>query len=154
MSRFQLILGLSLVCLVSGCGKKETGPANKPTVKVKGTITVNGQAPPWKIQLQAIPDGPPDPKNPTASFAETNEDGSFSFSTYALGDGVPEGSYSLLAKSQTVVIAFANGIEAPDKLAGKYDTAKESPKKFDVSGSGEDEIDLGTIDLKSNAKKK
>jgi hypothetical protein len=156
MNRLGTLVTLGLICLVSGCSKTEEGPPPKKTVKVIGTITVNGAAPPWKVQLEARPEAGMDEKQPTGSFAETSEDGSFEFSTYVLGDGIPEGSYLLLAKSRISASVFMQGNEPPDKLGGKYETVKGSPKKFEVKSTGDDTtpIDLGTIDLKANVKKK
>lgn len=154
MNRLGTLVTLGLLCLVSGCNKAEEGTPQKKTVKVSGKVTVNGEAPPWKIQLRAVPEAGMDEKQPTNTSAETNDDGSFEFSTYVLGDGAPEGSYVVLAVSQVVVSAFMRGDEPPDKLGGKYDTAKESPKKFEVPADSIEPIDLGTIDLKGNVKKK
>lgn len=144
---------LSLVCLATGCSKVEQ-PFTKSTIKVKGQITINGAAPAdLKIQLEARPTGGADTEHPSVSFAETAEDGTFEFSTYAPADGVPEGKYVILAKSQSMSSAMSNGVEGADKLGGKYDKVEESPKNFEAT-AGSEPIDLGTIDLKATLKKK
>ena len=151
MNRIGILL--SLVCLATGCSKTEQS-FTKSTIKVKGQITINGAAPAdLKIQLEARPTGGADTEHPSVSFAETAEDGTFEFSTYAPADGVPEGSYALLAKSQTLSSMMSNGVESPDLLGGKFDKVEKSPKTFEAK-AGSEPIDLGKIDLKATLKKK
>jgi len=85
-------------------------------------------------------------------MAETQEDGSFEFSTYSSGDGVPAGSYAVIAKSQVATTLIMGGNEPPDKLGRKYDTVAKSPHKFEVK-EGDEPVDLGTIDLVGSKKK-
>jgi len=140
-----------LLCVSFGCSKAET-PFSKSTIKVTGVITINGDPPEESIQLESVPDSGRDAEHPTVSTAETKEDGSFEFTTYQTGDGVPPGNYSITAKCvpfNMMTRERAGG----DKLGGQYDEVKESPKKFEAE-EGESTIDLGTIDLQVTLKKK
>lgn len=146
---------LLLLCGVStlfGCGGSAEQPFTKTTIRVTGTITVNGKQPEWPVQLEARAASESDPDHPSASNALTDESGSFEFSTYAPGDGVPEGKYYLLAKSREMNLLTREN-DGPDKLGGKYDSITKAAHEFDVT-AGSEPIDLGLIDLKASATKK
>ncbi len=149
MDRFVIWFGCGLLCTAVGCSKAEK-PFTKSTVKVKGTITVDGQPPETPIQLEFRSEQIPDPDHPSSSTASTGTDGSFEVSTYDTGDGVPEGKYALVA-TWMKFDALSNQFKEPDKLGGKYDAINESPKHFEVK-PGDEPIDLGTIDLKGAKK--
>jgi hypothetical protein len=151
MTRFGFVATLCAFGLVLGCGDKVEEPFMKPTVKVKGKITINGAEPGSPVQVVARSTQVDDEKHPTASTAETLPDGTFEISTYNSGDGVPEGKYVLVATWQELNL-FTKEL-GPDKLKGKYDAMNESPKEFEAKAGGEP-IDLGTIELKAPGAKK
>jgi len=151
MIRLKFVVTACSFALMLGCGSKVEQPFMKPTIKVKGKITVNGAEPGSPIQLVARSKQVDDEKHPTSSTAETLPDGSFEISTYNAGDGVPEGNYVLVATWQELNL-FTKEL-GPDKLKGKYDAMNETPKEFEAK-AGSEPIDLGTIDLKAPAAKK
>ncbi len=152
MRNLGRLIGCGLLCLVAGCGAKSEKPFTKATIKVSGIITVDGSPPETPIQLECRSELVSDAEHPSVSSATTSEDGSFEISTYAPGDGVPEGSYSLVATCLKFD-ALSNQFKEPDLLRGKYDAIEESPKTFEVA-AGDEPLDLGTIDLKGSGKKK
>jgi hypothetical protein len=100
----SLVVGLSQ----AGCGRSETldqrmvriaqatGQQRVPTAKFAGKVTVDGQPPPTGTRVILF-----DPKvSPSISHpvlhAQCAADGSFEFTTYTPGDGVPLGKYVVL----------------------------------------------------------
>lgn len=145
-------LGLCLLLLSAGCGKKAVETTNKPLVKVRGVVTVDGQVPEWPILLTFVNTSGMDSASPTASSAKTDENGSFDAGTYEMADGVPAGSYAVTATAIEYNALLRRPV-GPDFLGGKYDKPQKSPKKFEVK-DGDQPIDLGTIDLVGSKKKK
>ncbi len=142
-----LSVGLLCVCwgLISCSSSK--GPLIKdkvPLTHVKGKILVDGQ-PTAGVIVRYYPDGP---------IAETRQkyllnfqamtflDGSFKFQTYALGDGVPAGEYSLVF----TLLEQKNSGEF-ERLAEEFTDRKNPFKKIKVEPGAD--LDLGLIELKS-----
>ena len=149
MLRIGRLIGCGRLSLSIGCSRAEK-PFTKSTIKVKGMVTVNGEAPKTPVQLDCMPEHPVDLEHPSASTAVTGDNGSFEISTYTPGDGVPDGEYALTATWIETNVMLSSS-DTPDKLRGKYDSIKESPKKF-IARIGDEPIDLGTIELTTKKK--
>ena len=139
---------LLLFCVLwtCGCGSKE--PAGGPrveTVPVTGIVKVDGQ-PAAMVKVAAIHSrNLASPVELTPS-AITSADGAFELSTYETGDGVPPGDYQV-----TFVwgeINIINGQYGGDKFQGRYAIPEHSAILLTI-GSGDDPVDLGTIELTS-----
>jgi hypothetical protein len=134
---------LAALCLCS-CGAKQDAN-RKPTFPVTGQLLVDGN-PAEDVQITCHAVGGVDKENPTSSRTDTGEHGVFKFSTYAGGDGVPEGDYVLtFFWGQTNV--FTREYVGPDKLNDRYRDPKKSEVSFTVKKGAP--TDLGTIELTS-----
>lgn len=94
--RYFSFLGGLLLLFAAGCG----GSGNRPRVyPVRGELFVKGQ-PAAGARLTLHPEIVPDPKLWPMGYptAIVQPDGKFQFSSYAEGDGAPEGNYKLLAQ--------------------------------------------------------
>ena len=91
-----LLLACALGFCVSGCGG---GPKRTPVYPVSGELFVKGQ-PAAGARLTLQPEIVSDPKLWPMGYpsAIVQPDGKFQFSSYAEGDGAPEGNYKLLAQ--------------------------------------------------------
>lgn len=90
--KFSCVALLSLGGLIlTGCSNS-AGKDHLPTFAVKGVVKVDGK-PSGRAMLQLTPvNGKPDQPGASGTVAD---DGSYSLQTYAPGDGVPEGSYTV-----------------------------------------------------------
>ncbi|MBM4074680.1 MAG: hypothetical protein FJ267_03455 [Planctomycetes bacterium] len=139
-----IVLMLAPTFLIVGC-KAEAKPFRKKTFKVTGKVTVDGKEPgePIQIGCTATSEEDKDPKHASLSQATCNPDGTFSFTTYVVGDGVPNGDYVLTfvwgqfsAMSRTY---------SGDKLKNAYKDPKKSEFKFTVK---DQPLEVGPFDLK------
>lgn len=141
MEAFALSL---TVAMVVGCGQAEHAYHKKPTTKVTGRVTVDGQPPGSPVSITCHPEGEADVTNPTITQGLTDKEGAFSLSTYEQGDGVPSGDYHLTffwGKFNAISARFSG----PDRLKKRYDTPAKSPVEFSVTDT--QPIDLGEISL-------
>ncbi len=113
--RISVALVAFALCL--GCG----GESRVPTVKVAGTLTVDGK--PFGPANLTLQPNPADPSKPAAK-GTVDASGSVTFRTYVDGDGIPVGTYdvSLLADVMTLtpvppVAACKVEVKAGDKVA-------------------------------------
>ena len=139
-----MVLGVSALCLsvAAGCGCRPDGPPRKETFRVTGKVTVDGQAPPTPVQIEAHNVAGMDAQMPTLSQCETNPDGTFEITTYVTGDGVPAGDYQLtFTCSEFNAMSRSYG---PDKLNKRYSNPKTSEIKFTIKDQS---VDLGEIKL-------
>lgn len=138
-----LVLGIGALCLsaVAGCGPE--GPPRKETFRVRGKVSVDGQAPPAPVQIEAQNVAGMDAEMPTISQSETNPDGTFEIATYQQGDGVPAGDYVLTFSCREFNV-MSRSYAGPDKLNKRYSDAKKSEVKFTVKDKS---VDLGEIKL-------
>lgn len=134
---------LALVFTASSC--RDEGPYHKETIRVTGTIVVDGQAPGSPVQIMAHEVAGMDTEHPTVSQSISESDGSFSMTTYETGDGMPPGEYTLTFTLQELN-AFSMSYSGADKLNGRYNDPKSSQVKVTVK-SGDAPIDLGKIEL-------
>ncbi len=133
---------LSLCCLVSislaGCGEARN---EKQVYKVTGRVLVDGK--PAEGVLLGIHDSAPmDKKFPTAPQGQTIADGKLIISTYAEGDGLPEGDYTITFTWQEFN-PVSRSYTGPDKLNKRYADPKSSKVTAKVKGP----VDLGEIQL-------
>jgi hypothetical protein len=85
-----------LVCCFASCGKTTTQLA---TYEVKGQILQNGRPVPHAtVVFHPSFELGPEVSKPRAT---TNEDGTFTISTYATADGAPEGEYKVTVEQWT-----------------------------------------------------
>ncbi|MBL8811663.1 MAG: carboxypeptidase regulatory-like domain-containing protein [Planctomycetaceae bacterium] len=138
------VLMLALSICVAGCGGEE--PFRKQTYPVVGKVTVDGKPPGSAIQIECHPVGGMDAQHPTVSQTESDPDGNFKISTYAAGDGVPAGDYTLTFTWLEFNI-MSRSYGGPDKLNGKYSDPKTSEIKITVKEGSE--TNLNTIELKT-----
>lgn len=120
-------------CMVSGllvgCGQaREPWEVTYPT---QGVVKYEGK-PLANAQITLVPDGSdyPDTVRPRGF---TKEDGTFQLSTYAEGDGAPEGKYKVLAMRFPVVGSKENPSQAPNNLPRKYSNPETTDLKVEVS---------------------
>lgn len=139
MQRWFGLLVVASALHLAACAPQ--GPPRKATFPVSGVVVVDGQEASG-VTVTAHDTKGMDPQMPTYSSATTDESGKFSFSTYAGGDGVPEGDY---------VLTFSWGEFNPvsramqgDKLKGRYSDKDKSTFKLKVEGG---KVDLGRIEL-------
>ncbi len=147
-----LLLGSS--CLLVSCGDSPTkvqGPEQRKTLsKVTGTVTVDGK-PTLGVAVVANPIGG-DAENPHMGHGVTDENGNFSFSTYANNDGLPAGEHVLTFTMPQLVFGGGGG-NPPDQLGGQYNDIEKNKSdaklKFLVT-AGQD-MTIGPFDLKKPA---
>lgn len=100
LGRVLLVLPL----LLPGCGSGDS-VKRLPVYPVKGTASIDGKPlANMVLQLQPLDSSPSNPKPPVSG--PTSSDGSFVLSTYAAGDGAPEGAYevSLAADAMNPIV--------------------------------------------------
>lgn len=136
---------LFVLLVLSGCSQ-EKAPVRKKTFPLSGKITVNGTEPGSAIEVLCNPASPPtnsDPGQASVSSAQTEPDGSFKFSTYVVGDGVPAGDYTL-TMSWRAFNVMSGSSTGPDKLKGRYSDPVKSEFKVTIK---DQPVDLGVLKL-------
>lgn len=129
----MLALATSLAC--AGCGEDwqaETYPAY-------GTITINGE-PPVGALIQLHSTGDAKDKRDSLPWGLVQEDGSYTLSTYEMGDGAPTGEYA-------VTIRWSPNVNTPtlaDRLNNAYDNPAKSEWKVTIT---DDENELPPIEI-------
>ena len=142
---YQRVAVLVAALGLCGCGSKTEIPNRKPTFPVTGILVVDGN-PAEDVQITCQSVTGIDKENPTTSSTNTDADGEFKISTYASGDGVPEGEYVLtFFWGHTDV--FTREYVGPDKLNNRYRDPKTATVKFTVEQGTP--TDLGKIELTS-----
>jgi hypothetical protein len=151
-SGFSLALA-ALAALAAGCTGRQTadqaldtalkvnGGQREPTAKFSGTVQIDGM-PPGDTRPAVTLIILYDPKNPPTPtrlpmYAVCNpDDGSFEFTTYDKGDGVPTGSYIVLFAQMEQVMMMNRGFYPPDKLKNLYNDPDTSKFKVEVTAPG------------------
>jgi hypothetical protein len=87
-----------------------------------------------------------DAERPTVSAAISDEEGHFEVSTYELGDGAPEGAYTLTFQWRAYD-AFSGSYDRPDAFKGRFSRPGTVEVRFTVEKGKA--IDLGEIRLRS-----
>lgn len=120
MGRVTAILAVAVAVAASGCGKGGAGPVALHSVH--GQV-IYDEKPAAKVRVYLLTTNPPTDGSPPTPHAVTSADGSFVISTYAEGDGAPEGKYQ-------VVLIWKDGEPGEegsgdvDKLLGWYDPTR------------------------------
>ena len=132
-------MALLLAIVAGGCGKssqsseqalqsalKTTGGTKEAVARFGGTVTIDGKPPEAAgltrtLVILSDPTKPLDPKQP-ALYVPCNEDGTFEFTTYEKGDGVPAGHYVVCFVQLQGSFRFgkANGWHGTDGLKNLY----------------------------------
>jgi hypothetical protein len=123
-------------------GLKAAGMSKSTLGKVAGVVTIDGktleEAGFTSRDFVAILydlKNPPSPKNPLL-FTLINPDGTFEFSTYDKGDGVPVGSYMLLFDALKFSRAPKREYHEPDRLKNLYNDPDKSTFPIEVKEAG------------------
>ena len=137
--------GASALILFAGCGRGNSAPGQKPTFKVTGQVTVDGNVPEPPVQIVCYPQisGGGDATPAVLPSCMSKEDGTFSCTTYRDGDGAPAGDYRLTVTWREID-QRTRKIKPKDKLNGRYSDAKKSEIKFTVTNKA---VDLGHLVL-------
>ncbi|WP_010586999.1 hypothetical protein [Schlesneria paludicola] len=144
----MVALGMSMIAtLISGCGGANSTSGQKPTFKVVGLVTIDGDVPKSPLQIVCYPrEANADSSSAVRPSCTTKIDGSFACTTYRDGDGAPAGDYSLVITWQDVD-QVTRKVKTKDKLNGRYSDPKKSEIHFTVTNKT---VELGTIELTSN----
>jgi hypothetical protein len=141
MSRLVYGTWLLSVVLAAGCG--EDKGFRKETYPVTGTVLVDGQ-PVGQVQVALHDVQGIDKEHPTVTTGFTNDDGTFSLTTYEFGDGVPEGEYKVtFMLGQLNMVSMQYG--GPDKLNGRYNDPEKT--EFRVKVEKGKPADMGKVEL-------
>jgi hypothetical protein len=112
---------LLIAAMLSGCSKSD--PARVPVRPVSGQVTIEGR--PAKGAWVVL-----HPKDASQSFPSPNayadQQGYFSIGTYSLGDGAPQGEYTVTVRWQPAIVKDGEYQTGPDLVPAKYRTATTS----------------------------
>jgi hypothetical protein len=150
----QIEFALLLVACTGlfGCSSK-SGPVRLKTTPVKGVVHVDGK-PAELLRVEFHPESKIEGLDHVPATV-TNAEGHFAVSTYASGDGLPEGTYYLVFKWERMG-ARANEKKRPDRLNGAYADTYTDPTKseFKATITKGEAKDLGTYELSTQPKGK
>ncbi len=141
LRRLLAVKLLLVVSLLVGCGK---GKQPWDTAyHAEGVIKIDGK-PLAGAQVTLVPqdDSIPDTVRPRGF---TDESGWFELSTYADGDGAPEGKYKVVAMRFPVIGSQDNPSQGPNDLPPKYARAETSDLEVEVTAP---ETELKTLELR------
>jgi hypothetical protein len=127
--KYSIVLLLWAVVGIAACSTAP--PENqRPVHPVRGRVTFQGK-PAKGVFVLFVPVNEPAEAVDPRPRAETEEDGSFSLSTYGENDGAPLGEY-------IVTMSWQGGVrpdgseEPPDKLLGRYAEVGKSKLRASV----------------------
>lgn len=132
---------LCVALSLCSCSKEDDG-LPQVTCSVTGVVLVDGQ-PVKDLSVTCRAVGAKWKNPPTASVL-TNGDGNFTFTSFANGDGLPEGEYALTFFWGTMNLATMH-YDGPDKLNGRYNDVATSQFRFTVENGTP--VEIGEIDL-------
>ena len=132
-------------------GLKAAGVSKSTLGKVAGAVTIDGKT----LEEAGFPSrdfvailydlkNPPSTKNPLL-FTLINPDGTFEFSTYDKGDGVPVGSYMLLFDALKFSRAPKREYHEPDRLKDLYNDPDKSPFPIEVKEPGKTDYQFDLV---------
>ena len=137
-----VLVALALAALCPACAKS----GRKPVYPVQGQVLVKGRpAAQAQVTFHPLEDGGPDSVRPVG---HVDAQGRFRLTTYAEGDGAPEGEYRVTV--QWFLATRAGGsdeYQSVNYLPARYARAETSGLRATVTRG---ENDLPTIDLKPN----
>lgn len=140
----SLIPWVMLVCFLGlSCSKPNVVPNRIETVPVKGLVLVDGQ-PLADVTIDLHSVAATDPNKVVKPTTKTKENGTFEFSMYEAGDGVPEGEYAATFFCRKFSM-LSRSYVGPDKLKDRYVDPKQSKTRFKVEKGKP--VDLGKIEL-------
>jgi hypothetical protein len=121
----SVIATLPLFVALSGCAERRV-----PVYPVSGKITYKGQPPVGATVVLHSLNGT-DTKD-VAPAGTVTDDGSFTITSYELGDGAPQSDY--VATIEWYKYQSELGGAGPNVIPSKYVSAKTSPVRLSVSG--------------------
>jgi hypothetical protein len=139
---WNLFAGLALAGL-AGCSRP-SGPAVYP---VHGVVRVDGRPAAFaQVTFYSVGDARPEAVRPSAT---TDEQGNFSLTTFAAGDGAPEGDYRVAVVQYLASRPRGPGEDSTTRnyLPDRYGRAETSQLRATV---GKGENTLQSFDLKRN----
>lgn len=123
MNRFSLICMGLIASLLSGCSDTDGWKAR--TYPTTGSMTINGATPVNAIVYLMAVDKPVDSAE-SRPYGRVRDDGTFSVTTYELGDGAPIGEYQLL------ITWPQPGDPRQDRLKGAFGSPEKSSWRFTI----------------------
>jgi hypothetical protein len=161
---FALCALLSGALLTSGCTQSTTSPQKQiderlkasgqsraSLGKVAGKVLIDGKTPQEAdfdirnfLAILYNPKEPPSAKAPLKT-ASIKPDGSFEFSTYDKGDGVPVGSYVMLFDALSYSRARGSTFHEPDRLKNLYNDPDKAQFPIEVSPSGKTDYSFDLV---------
>ena len=132
----RFLSGIACVCLVacSGCGKAE--PEQVAVYPASGTVTFKGQPMPGAF-IALHPKTPVD--NVPTPRADVGKDGNFKVSTFAGGDGAPEGTYVVTIQWNKLVKNGSDLVVGPNVVPPKYSKPQTSNIEVRIA-AGQNEL--------------
>ena len=105
--------GMMLACCLAGCGNPHG------TVKVSGTVSVDGAAPPGpgRVTFSVVEPGPGFPNRP--AMGEFGTDGKYQATSFEDGDGLVPGSYKVKVECYQTPPNM-EGMPVKSYIAAKY----------------------------------
>jgi hypothetical protein len=132
----RTLSGIACLCLVACTGCSQAQPEHVPVYPATGTITLKGQPMPGAfIALH--------PKNPQENVptprADVGKDGAFKVTTFAGGDGAPEGTYVVTVQWNKLVKNGSDLVAGPNVAPSQY--SKPETSKLEVRiAAGQNQI--------------
>lgn len=136
---------LATICLfIAGCG----GDGRPSTVPASVVVTYKGQPAEGALVVFHPTDAAYENRIGGKPFGKVKDDGRVALTTYAVGDGAPEGEYAVTIQWNQAVASgkFSLGEEGSptrDKLAGRYGDPRTPKFKFTVKKG-----DANTFEIK------
>jgi hypothetical protein len=131
-----VLIGLSLLALVGGCGQS----GRKAVYPVQGQVRAAGDQPAEGALVIFHPLGEA-AGDSTKPLAYVKSDGSFHLTTYTQDDGAPEGEYAITIEWHSPnANPFAGKKETPDLLDGRYKDPAASKIHFTVEKKPANEV--------------
>jgi len=123
LTLYRTLGGVACLCCIAcaGCGKAE--PERVAVRPAEGTITFKGQPMPGAF-IALHPKTPL--KNIPTPRADVDRDGNFKVSTFAGGDGAPEGVYVVTVQWNKLVKNGRELVVGPNVVPPKYAKAQTS----------------------------
>jgi hypothetical protein len=119
---FLLLTMASVLSMLSSCAKAD----RKPVYRVHGRVFDANNRPATGALVILHPVDTSDRK-PVKPLAYVDEQGAFALTTYAQGDGAPEGEYAVTIEwREKSATPFAAQKEGEDRLHGRYGNPKTS----------------------------
>lgn len=133
----NLLLWVLASCVVfSGCGSAKRKVGDLPVYSVRGSVTFNGE--PLEAAIVTLRPIDENKKQP-ASQGVTDELGEFVLSTYNVGDGAPDGKYTVTISCEDRNGKKVGG-EFPERLPVRYQSPATSGLKATVE-EGDNELE-------------